>query len=311
MVPRVLVCDPISQEAIDLLKQKGYHIDFIRSPKPEELKKIVEDYDVLIVRSATKVTAEVIERAHRLKIIGRPGAGLDNIDLAKAREKGIIVVNTPNALSISVAELTIGLMLMLARNLFTACESMKRGAWIKHKLKGFELYGKTLGVIGLGNVGSEVAIRAKALGMRVLGYRRTRLLETAKRLGVTACSFEELLRESDFITIHVPLTPETFHMISEREFNMMKEGVFLINTSRGAVVDGRSLLKALETGKVAGAALDVFENEPPKEEWEFKLIGHPRVIATPHIGSMTLEAQKRAGLMLVRKIIEILSTDSK
>jgi len=235
---------------------------------------------------------------------------LDNIDVEKAKERGILVINTPTALSISVAELTIGLIIMLARNLFTACESMKRGLWLKHKLRGFELYEKTLGIIGLGSIGSEVAKRAKALGMRVLGYRRTRLLETAKRLGITACSFERLLKESDFITIHVPLTPETFHMIGEKEIALMKDGVFLINTSRGAVVDGKSLLEALEIGKIAGAALDVFEHEPPREDWEFRLIRHPRVVATPHIGSMTIEAQRRASLMLVEKIIKVLGTIS-
>lgn len=307
---RILICDPICEEALSLLKSKGYELIFAHSPPPEELKKMISDVDVIIVRSATKVTKEVIDRAKRLKIIARAGAGLDNIDVKYAISKGIKILRSPGALSIAVAELTIGLMIALLRKFHIADARLKEGKWLKHEFLGSELYGKTLGIIGLGNIGSEVALRAKAFGMRVIGYKRHNVEQVAKKLGIEpAFSLEDILKESDIITLHVPLTSETYHMISEREFNLMKDGVYVVNTSRGAVIDGRALLKALENGKVAGAALDVHEHEPPREEWEWRLIKHPRVIATPHIGSMTKEAQKRVGIMIAKKIIKTLENE--
>jgi len=306
-MPRVLICDPISEAAILMLKGAGFDVDFVRSPPPEILKDIVRKYDAIIVRSATKVTKEVIDAAENLKVIARAGAGLDNIDVDYATNKGIKVISSPEALSIAVAELTIGLMICLMRRVCEACRLLKEGKWAKHRFLGDELYGKVLGIIGLGRIGSEVAKRAKVLGMEVLGYRRTRLKEVAKKLGVIpANSLHSLLERSDVITIHVPLTRETRHMISDQEFEMMKSGVYLINTSRGAVIDGRALLKALEKGIVKGVALDVHEHEPPVEDWEWELIRHPRVLPTPHIGSMTKEAQRKAGVIIAEKLVKML-----
>jgi len=302
---KILVCDPISSKAIDLLRAHGFHIDFVKSPPPNVLSNIISEYDVIIVRSATKVTEQVIENAKKLKIIARAGAGLDNIAVEYALQREIKVINAPEALTIAVAEHTFALMLMLLRKEYEACKSLKdKKLWLKKQFLGEELYGKTLGIIGLGAIGGEVAKRALAFGMDVMGYRRTNLIKTAQRLGIRpAKNLSELLSSSDIITLHVPLTKETYHMIGWREISLMKKGVYIINTSRGAVIDGRSLLHALNVGHVAGAALDVFEHEPPKESWEWKLILHPRVIATPHIGSMTREAQEKAGLIVARKII--------
>jgi len=302
------VCDPISEDAILRLKSAGFDVDFVSSPPPEILKGIVYRYDAIIVRSSTKVTKDVIDAAKNLKVIARAGAGLDNIDVDYATMKGIKVISSPEALSIAVAELTIGLMISLVRGIHNACRLLKEGKWAKHQFLGEELYGKVLGIIGLGRIGSEVAKRAKAFGMSVIGYRRTKLKEVAKKLGITpASSLYDLLTKSDIISIHVPLTQETRHMISEKEFEIMKQGVYLINTSRGAVVDGKALLKALEREIVKGAALDVHEHEPPVEEWEWKLIKHPRVLPTPHIGSMTREAQRKAGFIIAEKLIKLLT----
>lgn len=306
-MPRILVCDPISEDAILKLKGAGFEVDFVRSPPPKILRDIVRDYDAMIVRSATKVTREVIDAAKNLKIIARAGAGLDNIDVDYAISRGIKVISAPEALSVAVAELTIGLMISLMRGICEACRLLKEGKWAKHQFLGSELYGKVLGIVGLGRIGSEVAKRAKAFGMEVLGYKRTKLKEVANELGIApARSLHDLLKRSDIVTIHVPLTRETWHMISKHEFEVMRRGAYIINTSRGAVVDGKALLMALKRGIVAGAALDVHEHEPPVEEWEWELIQHPRVLPTPHIGSMTREAQRRAGLIIAERLIELL-----
>jgi len=304
---KVLICDPIAEEAIDILKKRGLIVERAESPSPEVLARIIKGYHVIIVRSATKVTREVIDAGKNLTIIARAGSGLDNIDVDYARSRGIKVINAPEALSTAVAELVFGLILCLARQIHIGWSGLKRGEWLKKKLLGFELKGKTLGVIGLGNIGSEVCRIAKGFGMRVVGFRRHKMEETCRKLGITpAKSLDELLKISDIITIHVPLTKETYHMINDEKFKLMKRGVYLINTSRAEVIDGKALLLALERGIVAGAALDVFTKEPPTEEWEIKLINHPRVIATPHIGSMTREAQRKAGVIIANKIIELI-----
>ena len=306
---RVLVCDPIADEAVIMLRGAGIRVDFVRSPPPSVLRSLVGPYDAIVVRSATKVTREVIDAAENLKVIARAGAGLDNIDVEYARSKGIEVISSPEALSVAVAELTMGLMICLMRRVCDASRSLKGGRWLKHEFLGAELYGKVLGIVGLGRIGSEVAKRAKAFGMRVIGYRRHRLEEVARQLGVEpAESLDDLLSRSDVISIHVPLTRETRHMIGEGELGLVKRGVFIVNTARGAVIDGKSLLRALDEGVVAGAALDVHEHEPPTEEWEWRLIRHPRVLPTPHIGSMTREAQRRAGVIIASKLIERLKS---
>ena len=305
---KVLVSDPISENAINLLKSKGLIVDEKPEISHEELKRIIEQYHVLIVRSRTKVTRDIIDSGRNLKIIARAGVGLDNIDVEYAKSKGITILNAPEAPTIAVAELTIGLMIAIARGICLGNMALKEGRWIKKQLMGFELYGKTLGIIGFGRIGKEVAKRAKAFGMNVIAISRRDISREARELGVeVAKDLDDLLRKSDIITLHVPLTPKTYHMIGEREFSIMKDGVVIINTARGAVIDGKALLKALKSGKVYAAGLDVYEHEPPQEDWEWELIRHPRVIAVPHIGAQTREAQEKAGMIIAEKILKTLN----
>jgi len=298
---KVLVCDPIHEDGINILKDAGFEIDINPNISYEELKERVKDYDVLVVRSRTKVTREIIEAGEKLKIVGRAGAGIDNIDVEAAKERGIKVLNTPEAPAIAVAELTIGLLLSLARQIPRADSSMKEGRWAKKEFRGWQLNGKTFGVIGLGHIGEKVARLAKAFGMKILITKRTPPSpEILKELEAEFVSLDELLRRSDIVSLHVPLTPQTHHMIGEREIRLMKDGAFLINTSRGAVVDEKALFNALKSGKLGGAALDVYEVEPPED---YSLMKLPNVVCTPHIGAQTVEAQRAASTLLAQKIV--------
>jgi D-3-phosphoglycerate dehydrogenase len=298
---RILVCDPIAPEGIDRLKKAGFSVESASSITRQSLIETVEGYDALIVRSRTKVTREVIEHGKRLKIIARAGSGIDNIDLEAAEEREIEVICTPEAPADAVAELTIGLMIALARRIVQADSAMKQGRWIKKELRGMLLKDMRLGLIGLGNIGLRVARIAKAMGMKILVTKRTppppELLEA---LEAEFLPLDELLRRSDIVSIHVPLTEETRHIIGAEEISKMRDGAFLINTSRGGVVDEEALLEALRSGKLGGAALDVFEVEPPKN---LELIKLPNVICTPHIGAQTVETQRRVSEMLAEKII--------
>ncbi len=284
-----------SNEGIRLLEEKGYQVTRGWDKPKNELPKIIGDYDVLIVRSATKVKGELLDNAKRLKVIGRAGEGLDNVDFEKVNSMGIVLVNTPHVSYMSVAELTIGHLLALARNIVQGTESLREGKWEKEKLIGTEVNGKTLGVIGCGYIGKTVERLAISLGMHVLP--------------VEECVYDrfvplaEMLPQADFITIHVPLTPHTRHMISTKEFNLMKDGVMLIDCSRGGVVDQEALYQALISGKVKGAAVDVFEEEPPKNS---KLLTLNNVIATPHMGAQTYEAQLKASIQVAKTVIEAL-----
>lgn len=295
MAFKILICDKIADEGIKLMEEKGYKITKAWHMPKTELPNIIGEYDALIVRSATKVSADLMTKAKKLRVIGRAGEGLDNIDVAKARELGIAVVNTPHVSHISVAELTIGHMLALARGIVEGTLTLRQGKWAKEELMGVEVNGKTLGIIGCGHIGKTVERLAISLGMKVLV--------------VEECVFdrfiplEEMLPKADFITIHVPLTPHTRYMISTKEFNMMKDGVMIIDCSRGGVVDQEALYQALVAGKVKAAALDVFEEEPPKDS---KLLTLKNVIATPHIGAQTQEAQLKASIQIAQKVIEIL-----
>ena len=295
MTFKVLICDKIADEGIKLLEERGYEITKCWALPKSELCFMVGDYDALIVRSATKVTADLMADAKKLRVIGRAGEGLDNIDLNKARELGIAVVNTPHVSYTSVAELTIGHLLALARGIVEGTLSLREGKWKKEELMGVEVNGKTLGVIGCGYIGKTVERLAISLGMKVLG--------------VEECVFDrfipldEMLPEADFITIHVPLTSHTRHILSTKEFNMMKDGVMIIDCSRGGVVDQDALYQALVSGKVKAAAVDVFEEEPPKNS---KLLTLKNVIATPHIGAQTKEAQLKASVQVAKKVIEVL-----
>jgi len=300
---KLLVCDPIHEVGIEKLKQAGFEVNVKPSISPEELRSVVSNYDALIVRSRTKVTEEIIEAAERLKVIGRAGAGIDNIDVEAAEKKGVKVVNTPEAPAEAVAELTMGLMLALARNIPLADNSMKKRKWIKKSLMGWELKGKILGTIGLGHIGEKVARLAKAFGMKILITKRTPPDPALLReLEAEFVPLQELLKRSDIVTIHVPHTPQTHHMIGEKEIQLMKNGAFLINTSRGAIVAQKALLKALKSGKLGGAALDVYEVEPPTD---WTLMQLPNVVCTPHIGAQTREAQKAASDLIADKIINV------
>jgi D-3-phosphoglycerate dehydrogenase len=292
---KILISDKIFEEGIKLLEEKGYQVTRAWDTPKTELPKIIADYDVLIVRSATKVKGELLDNAKKLKVIGRAGEGLDNIDFKKVNSLGIALVNTPHVSYMSVAELTIGHLLALARSIVQGTISLREGKWEKEKLIGTEVNGKTIGIIGCGYIGKTVERLAISLGMNVLG--------------VEECVYDrfvplaEMLPQADFITIHVPLTPHTKHMISTNEFNMMKDGVMLIDCSRGGVVDQEALYQALVSGKVKGAALDVFEEEPPKSS---KLLALNNVIATPHVGAQTQEAQLKASVQIAKRVIEAL-----
>jgi len=303
---KILVTDEISNEGIEILRKAGFIVDVDFEISYDNLKKKVVDYNGLIVRSRTKVDKSIIEAGVNLRFIGRAGVGLDNIDVKAAEERKIIVLNTPEAPSTSVSELFFGLLLSLVRKISICDRLMKMGEWPKKYAMGFELKNKTLGIIGLGRIGREVAKKAKAFEMRVVYYDIIRPeISLEKELGVEYMELDDLLRCSDIVTIHVPLTPQTYHLINEDKIKIMKKGAILVNTSRGSIVDGRALLKYLKNGHLYGACLDVFENEPPKEPWEKELISLENVVATPHIGSMTVEAQDRAAIILANKIIEL------
>lgn len=292
---KILICDKIADEGINLLKEKGYQLTKAWNTPKTELPNIIGEYNALIVRSATKVNADLLANAQKLRVIGRAGEGLDNIDLKKAKQLGIAVVNTPHVSYMSVAELTIGYLLALARGIVEGTLSLREGKWEKEALMGVEVNGKTLGIIGCGYIGKTVERLAISLGMKVLV--------------VEECAFDrfvpidEMLPKADFITIHVPLTPHTQHMLSTKEFTMMKNGVMIIDCSRGGVVDQEALYNALVSGKVKAAAVDVFEEEPPKNS---KLLTLRNVIATPHIGAQTREAQRKASIQIANKVIEVL-----
>jgi D-3-phosphoglycerate dehydrogenase len=306
---KVLIADEVDQECPSRLKAAGFDVKEWYGISQEDLKKVIADYEILIVRSRTKVTKEIIDLGKRLKIIARVGVGLDTIDVEAAQAKGIKVINTPQMSTVAVAELTMSLMLNLLRGTHLAIESMKKGLWEKKHFYGSELRGKTLGIVGFGRIGKAVAERAHAFGMKILVYDLFVENEVLGKLGASrAGSLEELLSGSDVVTLHVALTPETKQMINARTLSMMRRGSYLINTSRGEVVNTKDLLEALKGGQLAGAALDVYENEPPKEPWERELISLPNVIATPHIGAQTREAQVAGAIAVAENIINAFKT---
>ncbi|MFX1538256.1 MAG: hydroxyacid dehydrogenase [Promethearchaeota archaeon] len=295
---KVLVSDKLADEGVQKLKDADLEVNCAWDVPKDELPNIVGDYDALIVRSATKVRGSLIENAKNLKVIGRAGIGLDNIDLDKAEEMGIVVRNTPTATSITVAELALTFLMVCSRDVITGTNTLRAGEWAKKQLsKGTEVYGKTLGIVGFGRIGHELAKRAMGLGMRVLAYRRNpKPVE-----GVEFVPLDKLLVGSDYISLHVPLTDESKHMISTEQFKKMKKGVCLIDVGRGGVVDLDALYDAIKGGIVKKAALDVFEVEPPGKHKLFEL---DQVIGTPHIGAATDEGQLRAGILVAEAVIE-------
>ena len=287
---KILVSDALSEEGLKVFKESPeLTVDVKTDLKPEALKEIIKDYDALVVRSATKVNKDIIQAAAKLKVIGRAGVGLDNVDLDAATAKGIIVMNTPAGNTISTAEHTFSMILTLSRNIAQANASMKKGEWKRSKFMGVELYNKVLGIVGFGRIGSEVAKRALSFGMKVLAFDPFLSAQVAEDIGVESAELNKVLQESDYITVHTPLTDETRHMISDKEFGMMKKNVRIVNCARGGIIDEVALVKAVKEGKVAGAAMDVFENEPLAADNE--LLKLENVITTPHLGASTEEAQ--------------------
>ena len=295
---KVLVSDPISEEGVKLIEDIA-QVDVRTDLSPQELIDTIGEYDALLVRSGTQVTADVIAAGKKLKVIGRAGVGVDNIDVEKATESGILVVYAPEGNTISAAEHTMALMLALARNISQATASMRENLWQRSKFLGVELYKKKLGIIGLGRIGSEVAKRARAFGMQIMAYDPYISTEQVEKLGITSATLEEICGQADFITLHVPKTPLTKHMIGAAELAMMKDGVRIINCARGGLVDEKALYEAIISGKVAGAALDVFEEEPPKDNPLFSL---NQVIGTPHLGASTQEAQLNVAIQVAEQI---------
>jgi D-3-phosphoglycerate dehydrogenase len=300
---KILISDAVDAKSVDVLTGEGFSVDYRPGLPATELLAVIGEYDVLVVRSSTQVTEQVIATGHRLKIIGRAGAGVDNIDIAAATRKGIIVMNTPGGNTISTAEHTMSLLLSLARSIPQANRSLSDGLWDRKTFIGTELYGKTLGVVGLGKVGKEVARRCAAFEMKIIAFDPVIAPESAKALGVELVEFDELLKRSDIITLHTPFSNETKGLIGEAELAKCKNGVRIINCARGGIVNEEALLKGLNDGKVAGAALDVFVKEPPGKH---PLIAHPRVVATPHLGASTEEAQEKVAIQVAHQIADAL-----
>ena len=303
-MPKILVADPIAQDGIDILQREA-DVDVRTGMSPGELIAAIGEYDALVVRSETKVTPEVFAAGTKLKAVGRAGVGVDNIDLEAATRQGVIVVNAPLGNTISAAEHTIGLMLALSRNIAQADASLRGGAWARSQFAGVEVRDKTLGLIGLGNVGSEVARRAKGLDMRVVAYDPFVSAERGQQLGVELIdSPDEVLRQADFLSLHTKLTDETRNMISARELAMMKPTARLVNTGRGELVDLPALVAAVQGKQIAGAALDVFPEEPPAMDSAF--LHTSNIIVTPHLGALTAEAQERVAIDVAKQILAIL-----
>ena len=297
---KLLVTDPLSDEGLEMLRKGGQVLVEVRPNIPhEELLSILGDYDALVIRSGTKVTADVVEAGKKLKVIGRAGVGVDNVDVKAATRRGILVMNTPSANIISAAEHTMAMMLSLARNVVWADASLKRGEWKRSKFTGIELNGKTLGIVGLGRVGGEVAKRAKSFQMKLIGFDPYIPPEAAVKLGVRTMPLEQLVEEADIITIHAALTPTTHHLISRELIARMKPNALLINVARGELIDEDALYDALHEKKIAGAALDVYEHEPPTGS---KLLALDNAVLTPHLGASTKEAQEKVSVEMAEAV---------
>lgn len=299
---KVLITDGLDERGQSILRASA-HVDDKTGLSGEELIKVVSEYDGLIVRGRTRVTAAILEAAPRLKVVGRAGVGVDNIDLEAAKKHQVAVVNAPTSTTIAVAELAFGLLLAVAREIPRADASMKQDSWIKKELEGVELNGKTLGIIGYGRIGIEVGRRAAAFGMNVVVYDPNVSEEELSHSNADPVSLQDLFAWSDFISLHLPLNVQTRDLIGRSEFSQMKNGIRIVSTARGGIIDESALLEALNSGKVACAALDVFAKEPPGLT---ELVAHPRLIATPHIGAQTVEAQSRAAEDIAAEVLSAL-----
>ncbi|MFW2364784.1 MAG: phosphoglycerate dehydrogenase [Desulforhopalus sp.] len=302
---KVLISDNLSQVGVDVLKEAGLDVDVNTGLAPEELKKIIGDYDGLVIRSATKVTADLLEAAHKLKVVGRAGIGLDNVDIPAASQKGIVVMNAPDGNATTAAEHAISMMMALSRNIPQACQSMKAGKWEKKKFMGREVTGKTFGVIGIGRIGGIAANRAQGLKMKTIAYDPHMPKEMADKIGVELVSLEDLAKKSDYISVHVPFTQETKGLVSTEFFDNMKEDAMFIDCARGGVCDEEALYEALVKKKIAGAALDVFDKEPTSLE-STPLLEIENFVCTPHLGASTNEAQESVALIIGEQIADYL-----
>jgi D-3-phosphoglycerate dehydrogenase / 2-oxoglutarate reductase len=301
---KVLICDSVQKSCIEVLEKEGIQVDYKTGLTEDQLVEVIPGYDGVIVRSATKITEKIINSSVNLKYIGRGGSGVDTIDVPAASRKGIVVMNVPGGNTISVVELTIALMLSLIRHIPNANGDLKSGKWEKKKYMGSELFQKTLGILGIGKIGSEVAKRCKAFSMKVIGYDPFISEDQARQLGIDLVPFDTLFKESDFISIHVPGGPKTKNLVSEKEFSICKDGVRIINCARAGIINEPDLIKYLDSGKIAGAAVDVFSKEPP--DADDPLINHPKVIVMPHLGASTIEAQERVGISISHQMANAL-----
>ncbi len=301
---RVLVSDQLESVGMEILRDEGFEVDYIPGMEAEDLKQKIGAYKALVVRSSTKVTSQVIEQGRNLRVIGRAGTGVDNIDVDAATRKGILVINTPGGNTVSAAEHTVSMMLSLARNIPQAHISLTSGKWDRKRFVGMEVLEKTIGIIGLGQIGREVAKRSRGLGMFVIGYDPLMQKDAALKLGIELVSLDELYRRSDFITVHTPLTSETKGLINDAAIARCRKGVRFLNCARGGIIDESALLRGLQSGHVGGAALDVFEKEPPDHT---PLFDHEKVIVTPHLGASTEEAQEKVAAQIGRQIADALS----
>ncbi|MFZ2097016.1 MAG: hydroxyacid dehydrogenase [Anaerolineales bacterium] len=299
---KILITDGLSDKGIAILSSAA-QVDNKPDISADDLLQAVGEYDAMVVRGRTKVTATVFDAAKKLKVVGRAGVGVDNIDLTAARGHQVTVVNAPKSTSLAVAELALGMMFALARSIPKADASMKQGQWIKKKLEGIELNGKTLGIVGMGNIGTAIAQKAAPLGMKVIGYDTLVSPEEIRKRHAEPVTLPDLYAQSDFITFHLPLTPESKGMVNGQSFAMMKRGVRIVDAARGGIIDETALLAALENGEVAAAALDVFASEPPGLT---ALVAHPNVVATPHMGAQTAEAQDRAAEDIASEVLAAL-----
>lgn len=300
---KILISDQVDGICAAMLKREGFDVEVRTGMKPDELRRMIGAYDGLIVRSSTEVSAEVISSAPALKVIGRAGAGVDNIDCDAATRKGIVVMNTPGGNTISTAEHTVSLLLSMVRNIPQSFESLRKGKWERKKFTGTELMGKTMGIVGLGKIGREVAVRCQAFGMKIVGFDPVLSEEVASKLNIELVPLNSLFERADVITVHTPLNDETKGLIGEEQIAACKKGVRIINCARGGIVDEDALLRGLESGRVGGAALDVFVEEPPTNRL---LLDHPKLIATPHLGASTEEALEKVAKQIAVQVADFL-----
>jgi D-3-phosphoglycerate dehydrogenase / 2-oxoglutarate reductase len=304
---KIIVTDAVDKKCIPIFEKAGFEVNYKPGMPLDEIKKVIGDYDALIVRSETKATPELIALMKNMKVIGRAGTGVDNVDIDAATRKGIIVMNTPGGNTISTAEHTMALMLSMCRNTAQANQSLRSGKWERKLFKGTEVHGKTLGIIGLGKIGREVAIRAQGFGMIPIGYDPLLGPEVSSKLGIEVVDLDTLYSRADIITVHVPLTAQTENMINDESIKKCKDGVRFINCARGGIIEEAALVRALESGKVAGAAFDVYVKEPPEKD--SPLVSNPKVVCTPHLGASTEEAQEKVAVQIAEQIVDLFNSD--